>query len=329
VQDLAESAIDWSQFSLNQPDKLKIKPKKTLRPHQTKALEKVISGFAASDRGKLIMACGTGKTFTSLKIAETLVPSTGSVLFLVSSISLLSQTLREWSTEAEKPLHNIVVCSDTKVGKKSDNEDITSHDLAIPATTKAQEIASQVRAFGGKGKLTVIFSTYQSIQAVADAQAQGLPDFDLIICDEAHRTTGVTLSGNDDSYFVKVHDQSFIKAKKRLYMTATPRIFTDSTKTQAKENDATLCSMDDDALYGQEFHRLGFSEAVGSGLLSDYKVMVLAVDEKYVTKTFQRQIADDNNELNLDDAVKITGCWNGLSKRITEEEALQIELPKL
>ena len=315
VYDLAESPIDWSQFSLKRPQDIKLKPKKELRPHQTTALDNVITGFQTSDRGKLIMACGTGKTYTALKIAEQFATNKGQILFLVPSISLLSQTLREWTAEAKVSLFSIAVCSDSKVGKrKSDDDDIHIYDLPLPPTTNAQMIADRVKAFSGKRDLTVIFSTYQSIQAIADAQKKGLPEFDLIICDEAHRTTGVTLSGNDESHFVKVHNQEFIKGKKRLYMTATPKIYDDNTKTKVQENDALLCSMDDEGLYGPEFHRLGFSEAVGNGLLTDYKVMVLAVDEKYVNAVFQRQIADDNNELKLEDAVKIVGCWNGFQK---------------
>ena len=316
VQDLEDSPVDWSQFSLTRPQDIKLKEKKKLRDHQKTALEKVMEGYKDADRGKLIMACGTGKTFTALKIAEQFTSQSANVLFLVPSISLLSQSLREWTAEAGVSLHSFAVCSDTKVGKKSENEDISTHDLAFPATTDARKLAQQINAFVGKKQLTVIFSTYQSIQAVADAQKQGVPEFDLIICDEAHRTTGVTLDGEDESHFVRVHDQSFIKGKKRLYMTATPRIYADASKSQAKENDAALCSMDDESIYGKEFHRLGFSKAVGDGLLSDYKVMVLAVDEKYISKTFQRQIADENNEITLEDAVKITGCWNGLSKRM-------------
>ncbi|MBN3893801.1 MAG: DEAD/DEAH box helicase [Nostoc sp. NOS(2021)] len=320
VQDLAESPVDWSQFSLKRPQDIKLKNKKEIRPHQSIAIEKVIAGFKDADQGKLIMACGTGKTFTALKISELFttgnVAGKAQILFLVPSISLLSQTLREWTAEAKVTLHSIVVCSDTKVSKKSDVEDISTRDLIFPATTDAQTIASRVQAFEGNRELTVIFSTYQSIQAIADAQAKGLPEFDLIICDEAHRTTGVTLQGDEESYFVRVHDQKFLKGKKRLYMTATPKLYSDGTKTQAQENDATLCSMDDVNIYGTEFHRLGFSEAVSSGLLTDYKVMVLAVDEKYVSIAFQKQIADADNELQLEDAVKITGCWNGLSKRL-------------
>lgn len=320
VQDLADSPVDWSAFSLKKPTSIKLKAKKKLRDHQKLARTKVQEGFKTSDRGKLIMACGTGKTFTALKITEQLVPKHGTALFLVPSISLLAQTLREWTAEAEMSMQSFAVCSDNKVGKKTDTEDISVHDLAFPATTDANKLANQVKAFLGKKDITVIFSTYQSIEAVAAAQKKGLPDFDLIVCDEAHRTTGVTLDGDEDSHFVKVHEQTFIKGKKRLYMTATPRIFSDGSKTQAQENDATLVSMDNEDIFGPEFHRLGFGEAVGAGLLADYKVMVLAVDEKYVSKTFQSQIADENSEISLDDAVKITGCWNGLSKRMVKTE---------
>jgi len=319
VQDLGQSPVDWSLFSVNLPENIKLKKKKELRPHQTIAVDKVMAGFQNSDRGKLIMACGTGKTFTALKIAEQFAIKPVQILFLVPSISLLSQSLREWTAEAKATLHSITVCSDTKVSKKLDTEDISSRDLAFPATTDSQTILSRFKALEGKRDLTVIFSTYQSIQAIADAQAKGLPEFDLIICDEAHRTTGVTLQGNEESNFVRVHNQNFIKGNKRLYMTATPKLYSDDTKTQAQENDATLCSMDDVTIYGTEFHRLGFSEAVNSGLLTDYKVMVLAVDEKYISRTFQKQIADADNELQLEDAVKITGCWNGLSKRMASD----------
>jgi predicted helicase len=319
VQDLDASAIDWGQFSLDRPERLRLKPKKVLRPHQKTALAKTLEGLGTSDRGKLIMACGTGKTLTSLKIAEKVVGD-GVVLLLAPSISLISQTLKEWTAEAAAPLHCYAVCSDTKVGKHGENEDISVHDLALPATTNAKTLAAHFTQAGPRKGLTVIFSTYQSIKVIHDAQSKGLPDLDLIVCDEAHRTTGVTLAGEDESHFLSVHKAEYIVAKKRLYMTATPRIYSDASRTQARENDAELCSMDDEKLYGKEFYRLGFGECVSKGLLSDYKVLVLAVDEKYVSKTFQRQLADQNNELTLEDAVKIVGCWNGLSKRATDPE---------
>lgn len=313
---------------MKRPTAIKLKAKKKLRDHQKKALTKTEEGFTKGDRGKLIMACGTGKTFTALKITEKLVPKGGTALFLVPSISLLSQTLREWTAETEVSMQSFAVCSDSKVGKKDEKEDISTHDLAFPATTDVQKLSSQVQAFAGKRDLTVIFSTYQSIEVVSMAQTKGLPEFDLIVCDEAHRTTGVTLDGDTESHFVKVHDQGFIKGKNRLYMTATPRIFSDSAQVQAQENDAEVISMDNEEHYGPEFYRLGFGEAVGAGLLADYKVMVLAVDEKYVSKAFQSQIADENSEISLEDAVKITGCWNGLSKRMAASEGLNEQDPE-
>lgn len=322
VQDLDESAVDWSKFSLAKPDVVKLRTKKKLRKHQKAALDDVISGFNKHDRGKLIMACGTGKTFTSLKIMEHRVPVNALVLFLVPSISLLSQTLKEWTAEADSELRCFAVCSDTKVGKH--DEDIAVHDLAFPATTDAKRLIQAIQARPKHDKrLTVIFSTYQSIDVISQAQEKGLGDFDLVVCDEAHRTTGVTLTPGDESAFVRVHDPKFIRANKRLYMTATPRIYSDDSKSKADEAGAEVASMDDETKFGPEFHRLGFGEAVGLGLLADYKVMVLAVDEKSVSKTFQAQLADANSELNLEDAVKIVGCWNGLSKRMAQVDGDQ------
>lgn len=335
VEDLDQSPVDWSKFDPNRPQDLGLRARKRPREHQRNAIADVMAGLSEADRGKLIMACGTGKTFTALALAETISP-TGHVLFLVPSLSLLSQALREWTAEATGPVRSLAVCSDTQMGMRKEKgaddwADIYTWDLAFPATTSAKEITEQYAALRGTSeptaepRMTVVFSTYQSLKAVSDAQKAGLPEFDLIICDEAHRTTGVTLTGEDESEFVKVHDGSFLRGKKRLYMTATPRIYSDDTKVKAKEADVALCSMDDDAIYGEELHRLGFGEAVSKGLLSDYKVLVLAVDEKYVSKTFQRQIADANNELNLDDAVKITGCWNGLQKRLLQASPVGLE----
>jgi predicted helicase len=326
VEDLANSPVDWSRFSIGRPEQIKFKEKKKIREHQKEALNNVIAGLKIADRGKLIMACGTGKTFAALKIAEKMVGEGGYVLFLVPSISLISQSLREWASESETPLHTFAVCSDTKVGqKKEDNEDIRLHDLAFPATTDHKALTKYMKGFSSNKKLTVVFSTYQSIKVISEAQKHGTPDFDLVICDEAHRTTGVTLEGEDESHFVKIHDEKFIKAKKRLYMTATPRIYSDDSKVKAQENEAVLCSMDNETLYGKELHRLDFSEAVRRDLLSDYKVVVLAVDEKYVSSIFQRQLADDNNELNMEDAVRIMGCWNGLSKRLVLDSEGKLE----
>jgi predicted helicase len=322
VQDLDDSSIDWSQFSLATPGTLTRKAAKQPWDYQALAISNVVKGFETADRGKLIMACGTGKTFTSLKLVEEIVPRGGTVLFLVPSISLLSQTLKEWTIESAVPLRSFAVCSDVSVGKRKSDEDIPVTDLAYPATTNTTKLVQKFAEIpDGFDGITVVFSTYQSIDVVAQAQGKGIPEFDLIVCDEAHRTTGVTLAGEEESAFVKVHNQNYIKSKRRLYMTATPRIYADASKSKAEEAGAVLTDMDRSEYYGEEFHRLGFGEAVQMGRLTDYKVLVLAVDESYVSTRFQRLLADENNELTLDDAAKIVGCWNGLSKRsLTPEE---------
>lgn len=312
---MEDSGVDWNAFSLTKPEALELVAKKTPFPHQSEAIGEAIKHFESNSRGKLIMACGTGKTYTSLKIAEKLVPNGGTMLFLVPSIALLSQSLKEWKREATRPITAYAVCSDSKIGRRRDSEDIQVADLAYPATTDTKKLATH---FSGnkaaENGFTVIFSTYQSLSVVAKAQAVGVPEFDLVICDEAHRTTGVTESGDEESSFVKIHDNSFLRASKRLYMTATPRIYLEQSKQKALEMDADVASMDDPTKYGEEFFRLNFGEAVSKNLLSDYKVLVLAVSENHVSKQLQKLLTKDG-ELNLDDATKIVGCYNGLRKR--------------
>ena len=310
INELEESGIDWSKYRFTDPSTLEPAEPKKLRTHQIEALGDVMRGFDEHDRGKLIMACGTGKTFTSLRIAERQVSPGGSVLFLVPSIALLSQSLREWAAEADRPMRAFAICSDNKVGRNS--EDFTLTDLAFPATTNAPNLIAEVQKGSNSEGLTVFFSTYQSIDVVSAAQDAGLAEFDLVICDEAHRTTGVF--GKDESHFVRVHDNTKIRARKRLYMTATPKIFGESVKSKAKDAAVELASMDDTAVFGPEFHRLGFGEAVEHDLLTDYRVLVLAVSQDAVSAEFQQQFADDNNELNIDDAARIAGIYKALAK---------------
>ena len=207
-QDLRDSGIDWSSFVIAKPEEsLRLSERKQARPHQRNAIEAVKQGFERYDRGQLIMACGTGKTLTSLKLVEEIVPTGGHVLFLVPSISLLQQTLTEWKQESARPIRAYAVCSDVSVGKKEDDTNaIRPYDLVIPATTDPFKLSSGLQNHPAE-ELTVVFSTYQSISKVSQAQKprDALPAFDLVICDEAHRTTGVALSDAERSEFLKVH----------------------------------------------------------------------------------------------------------------------------
>ena len=314
LSDLENSVIDWTQYHIGEPPKRK--SRKSLRPHQQSALTAVSNGFARGEtRGKLIMACGTGKTFTSLRIAEHLAGKGKRVLFLVPSLSLLSQTLREWTQDADLPLRNFAVCSDSEVGKYKKDDDraiVRTSDLNYPATTNAKSLYQAASVLHDTEHMTVVYSTYHSIDVIHQAQAQyGLPEFDLIICDEAHRTTGATFDGDDESAFVRVHDSGYIKGAKRLYMTATPRIYGETAKTT---EGVVLYSMDDETHYGKEFFVLTFSQAVSDGLLVDYKVIVLAIEESHIQRRIQNLLTDGNNELKVDDAAKIVGCWKALSK---------------
>lgn len=326
---LEQSPLDWSAYF--QRDEIHVGAKKVLRPHQEQALAAVQSGLADADRGKLIMACGTGKTFTGLKIAETMAGEGKFVLFLVPSLSLMSQTIREWTIDTETSLRAFAVCSDVQVGKhrkdQSDIAEVDAHDLDYPATTNAAKLASKA-AQTAPDRMTVVFSTYQSIQVISDAQKlHGFPEFDLIICDEAHRTTGATLAGEDESNFVKIHNQDFIAGKKRVYMTATPRVFGDSVKSKAFEVSAELASMDDEKLFGETLFARGFGWAVENQLLTDYKVLVLAVDEAMVSSGVQNRLADGTSELKLDDATKIIGCYKALTKSGLKDELLTDPMP--
>lgn len=325
IHDLENSQIDWTQYQDNKEPTLK--KKKELRDHQKQALIAVERGLANADRGKLIMACGTGKTFTSLKIAEKLAGKGKRVLFLVPSLSLLSQTLTEWTQESTTLLHSFAVCSDSATGKKKNkrNEDdevqLLTHELRFPATTNPHRLVEEMQKRHDNDHMSVVFATYHSIDVINKAQQQyGLDNFDLIICDEAHRTTGATFGNDDESNFVKVHNNDFIVANKRLYMTATPRIYADIAKASAEKDNVTLCSMDNEKLYGKELFVINFSEAVQKGLLVDYKVIVLTIDEDHINRRLQNLLKSEDNELKVDDAAKIIGCWKALSKQGSQQD---------
>lgn len=341
LYDLEISAVDWGKLKDGLWGADAKLPGKQPRRHQLEAISKAYEHFITNgnERGKLIMACGTGKTYTSLKVMEQMTDKNAFVLFLVPSIALLGQTLNAWMADKKDNLKAICVCSDAKVTRQmidADDEDAKVIDLAVPATTNTKSILKQLQKYDKENCRIVIFSTYQSIDVVKEAVDVYNRELDLIICDEAHRTTGVVLKNKEESNFTKVHKNEFLKAKKRLYMTATPRLYKEAVKVKAKEDENvdTLCSMDNEEWYGEEFHRLSFNDAVSQGLLTDYKVLVLTVSEDDIPLSIRTRIKEQYNmapdkdkikELQFDDATKLIGCINGLSKRIKGDNGITKE----
>lgn len=326
LSDLRNSRIDWDKFSFERPDEVTVKAKKKPRYYQKEVIEKALTYFKENDRGQLIMAPGTGKTFTSLKVAEAMAKESDKeqyvVLYLVPSIQLLTQTLRGWNNDTEMTMSSMAVTSDRNASRSSVKQDesniqIKASDIGYPATTSPEKVLNNYRELMRKPKkdLLVVFGTYQSIDVLGKAQKEGFPEFDLIIADEAHRTTGAKALGDEDSSFTKVHSNSNVKGYKRLYQTATPKLYGTEARKKAESNSILVSSMDDENLYGKVFYRLGFGDAISHDILTDYKLMVLAVDETVVQKDMQKSLSDPENGLNIDDVGRIIGVWNGMIKR--------------
>ena len=366
LEKLKHLNVDWSQYL--QDGTVKLHAKRELRKYQEEAINNVILGFKNHDRGKLIMACGTGKTFTSLKLAERLVGQHGLVLFLVPSLALLSQTLDDWTQQSKDKMTAIPVCSDSTIGASGsllDPEDdspesfLADHELSYPATTDAKSLAEKVVTAFARYEtrtdlgLTVVFSTYQSLDVIHEAQEQyGMVNFDLIICDEAHRTAGAYLFNDlkekektkankgkakkgkskkaiepstDDilapqnadapdwdveaeSLFTRVHNEQYIHGRKRLYMTATPKIYGKKPKEQEGLGDAVLYSMDNEQIFGPVFYSLNFDMAVKLGCLVDYKVMILVCDKNDMP---QEKLLENFSKTQT---ARVIGTWKALNK---------------
>lgn len=326
LSQLRHADFDWQKFSFAKENTnlSKKKPKK-LRPYQETAINNSLKYFKEHDRGKLIMAPGTGKTFTSLKIAEALMRDKKkkqfNVLYLVPSIQLLSQTLFSWNSDISDDIHmtSLSVVSDAKANKQKgkDDDDLGAREIGFEPTTNVQDLLDHfklIEEHNLPNDMRVVFSTYQSIDVIKQAQKDGYPEFDLIIADEAHRTTGAIAKKEGDTTFTEVHSNTNVKGKLRLYQTATPKIYDQNAKKKAKENSIVVSSMDDKSIYGDEIFRLGFGDAVAQGYLTDYKVSVLAVSESYINKDMQKIMSADN-QLKVDDIGKIIGVWNAMVKR--------------
>lgn len=315
LDNMKQANLDWKGF-LEHPDTSEQRHTYDPRPHQQDAIKGIYQELSHADRCTLVMACGTGKTLTALRYAEKRPGSGGLILYLAPSISLISQSLRYWANQVRGKINPYVVCSDPKASQiKSDQENdiITGvvSDLAFPATTNPRTLGQHFKR--RKDAINVIFSTYQSIDVIHQAQASGMiPTFDLTICDEAHRTTGLIKS---ESAFQRIHDSDFIHSTKRLYMTATPRVYSASAKALASSHTAEVASMDDPKIFGRVAYRLGFGEAVDLGLLTDYKIVVMNVSEKTMSAELQKQFGEEDKDIPLNDAAKYIGCWKALFNR--------------
>ncbi|HBK4031866.1 TPA: DEAD/DEAH box helicase [Enterococcus faecium] len=330
LSDLRNSQVDWESFIPSRPNEVKVKNVKKTRPYQNEAIDLTIEYFKENDRGQLIMAPGTGKTFTSLKLVEKMAKQTNketfNVLYLVPSIQLLSQTLIGWNNDTELSMHSFAVTSDRNASKKKNDDELSAKDIGFPATTDSEKLLSNYKKIENNQRdLMVVYSTYQSIEVLHEAQEKGFPNFDIIICDEAHRTTGAKALGEEASVFTRVHNNNYVKANKRLYQTATPKIYGTDAKQKAEDSSIVLSSMDNKDIYGEEIFRLGFGQAVSNDILTDYKVMVLAVDEKVIQKDMQKVLSDSENGLDIDDVSKLIGVWNGLMKRSSVDKEAVFE----
>ncbi len=323
-----QSGIDWSTFTLDDLDSMTVIQKKTPKDHQKLAINDVLEGFKTHDRGRLVMACGTGKTFTSLKIVEKLyerkilTPGTRhdvsfNILYLVPSIALLSQTIIDWKTQQTFPsgVRTFAICSDSTAGqekkkKKSKEQDEMLVQMPIPATTDVEKISMEYQK--APHNVNIFFSTYQSIDVVSAVAKKCNIIFDIAVSDEAHRTIGAFKQGDDAeaANFVKIHKDSNVPCIKRLYMTATPKVYSDSAKHQAADGGYEVYSMDDETIFGPLFHCLSFGEAITQQLLTDYRLLVLNIRKSDMAKLNLPQSAF----VNLDDASRIVGSLSALSK---------------
>ena len=321
LHDLKNSPIDWSEYVASGRVVVERAPKAAWN-HQQEAIDSAVAHFAEpGTRGKILMACGTGKTLVGLRIAETVAGAGGRVVVLVPSLALLSQTLRTWVDDAATDLRTFAVCSDSQTGRprrsRDDTADMDALDLVYPATTSAERLAEHAGP-DASDQMTVVFATYQSTAVLETAQRDhGLPAFDLAIADEAHRTAGALVPGEDPSPFVRIHDNERIRADRRLYMTATPKVYAASARSRAGQLEATLCSMDDEDRYGPVLHETRFGDAVDQGLLADYRVIVLTVPEALAANIRIRNFAEAT-DLKVDEQGRMIGCLRALAK--TDED---------
>ena len=326
--------IDFLDFHDHTIRELK-KPDKERHPKvlQQSAIDAVYDGLVTqgNDRGRLVMACGTGKTFTALRLAERMVPDNGRILFAAPTIALVSQARKEWLTHTTRKMSAMVVCSDETAGGRGDQYDIGMSELTCDVISKPGEIATRLRENGQH--VTVVFCTYHSLRRVCEAQRDyQAPRFDLAIADEAHRTTGVAredATGRNRIDFQTFHDGEKLQASKRLYMTATQRIYSERSVAAAKKSAEKyglkyeVVHMSDVGVYGPLLHHVKFSEAVAAGELSDYRVIVLGIRDSQLSPGIRSALQGKNVPARVSqmDLCRLLGTMLALNGVVEGQEA--------
>ncbi len=270
----------------------RITPPAKKSPHitQHEAIVAAVSHYEKNNRGQLILPCGAGKTLASIWISEKL--GGRKILIMLPSLSLLRQTLKEWADNSSEPFRYLCVCSDTTVDLGNDAPIEKISDMDVPVTTETEAIGDFLK--GTDSKTSIIFSTYQSSKVLAEAVRKSGTTFDIGIFDEAHRTAGTKIG----AWGIALDDAN-IPINKRIFMTATPKIYAPHITKKAKEEDVLLCSMDDAEIYGKPFYEIGFAEAVKRGHITDYKVIVICVTDAEVKKIIEqggKVITDQEHE---------------------------------
>jgi superfamily II DNA or RNA helicase len=302
IHDLRESNVEW-QLYFDNPKANATKAVKIPFPHQKDAIKNTVKGLKENKRGQLIMACGSGKTITAQRIDEEL--QSKLTLVLVPSLLLVQQTLKSWREETRKDFLSMAVCSDDTVTNDSAVGKVS--DLSIPVTTDSKEIKEFLKLKGRK----VIFSTYQSSSKIAKAIKGTKRKFDLVIADEAHR-----LAGTVDKEYGSVLQKNALPSKHYLFMTATPRIFTANVQKTASERGVEVYSMDDESIFGKQLHNYSFADAIRDGVLTDYRVVVVGVDDPMLVDMIEQRELVRAGDIDTD--AKTLASHIGLAKAMRD-----------
>jgi superfamily II DNA or RNA helicase len=244
--------------------------RRRLKDHQIRAVRAAADHYRRNDRGQLILPCGTGKTAVAATIREELAP--GATLVLLPSLALVGQFRDEWAAWRSTPYESLCVCSDADTAGDEDAPGMDTLGLRGDASTDPAVVARFLRRPGPK----VVFSTYQSLESVCIGARKAAAAFDLAVCDEAHRTAGCGMR-----LFGNVHHDARVKARKRLYMTATPRI---ATSAYGTAGGSVVYDMDDQAVFGRPFFQMTFRQAIDAKLLAAYEVVAIGVADDEVRR---------------------------------------------